>query len=77
MASGTSFAAPLVTGLAALLVSHTPNLPPDTVRDLIERNAQKLPDAGTPGWSGAGRIRMRQSLEQPRYFLGAPGTVRQ
>jgi subtilisin family serine protease len=77
VASGTSFAAPLVSGLAALLISRNPNLSPDTVRQMIAATAQPLPDGSTPLWDGAGRIRMRTALNLPRYYLGASGVGRQ
>ncbi len=76
VASGTSFAAPLVTSLAALLVSHNANLSPESVRRLIVETAAPLPDRDTPGWAGAGRIRMRVALAQPRFFLGVAGVAR-
>jgi len=75
--SGTSFAAPFVSALAALIISHNPNLHPETVRSMIVRAAAPLPDGGTPGWDGAGRIRMRASLDLPRYQIGAPGVIAQ
>ncbi len=77
LASGTSFAAPLVSALAALIDSHTPNLSPAAVMQIIKQTAEPLPDGATPGWDGAGRIRMRQALNLPRFYLGAPGTTRQ
>jgi subtilisin family serine protease len=77
LASGTSFAAPLVSALVALIDSRTPNLSPDQVVQIIKQTAEPLPDAGTPGWAGAGRIRMRQSLNLQRFYLGAPGTTKQ
>jgi len=76
VASGTSFAAPLVSSLAALLVSHNANLSPESVRRLIVDTAAPLPDRDTPGWAGAGRIRMRVALAQPRFFLGVAGVAR-
>jgi subtilisin family serine protease len=74
-ASGTSFAAPLVSSLAALIVSKNPNLNPETVRWMILRAATNLPDGDTPGWDGAGRIRMRAALELQRYQIGSPGVL--
>jgi len=45
-ASGTSFAAPRVAGLAALHLSERPNLSPEEVEELLRQSAI---DAGTPG----------------------------
>jgi subtilisin family serine protease len=73
LASGTSFAAPLVSALAALVVSHTPNLSPEAVQDIIAASAEPLPDGAFPNWDGAGRIRMRDALAIPRFYLGVPG----
>jgi thermitase len=73
VSSGTSFAAPLASALAALLISQTPNLNPEAVRQIIMSTAEPLPDRGEPNWAGAGRIRMRDALGVPRYYLGAPG----
>ena len=77
IASGTSFAAPIVSGLAALIVSRHPNLSPDGVRRMIAATAENLPDGATPNWDGAGRIRMRAALSLPRYSLGTPGVAKQ
>jgi thermitase len=61
--SGTSMAAPHVSGLAALILSLDPNLSPDQVKAIIETTAD---DLGTPGWDpyfGNGRINARRALE--------------
>lgn len=60
--SGTSFAAPMVAGLAGLILSLQPELGPDEVRRIIERSAV---DLGEPGWDkyyGWGRIDMAATL---------------
>jgi thermitase len=60
--SGTSMAAPHVSGLAALLWSVSPSLTKDQVRDFIQDNAV---DLGTPGWDqyfGHGRINAWKAL---------------
>jgi subtilisin family serine protease len=76
VASGTSFAAPMVTALAALIVSKNPFLSPTVVRQMITRTAVSLPPGETPGWAGSGRIRMQQALKVRRYVIGAPGLSR-
>ncbi|MGI8549816.1 MAG: S8 family serine peptidase [Dehalococcoidia bacterium] len=68
---GTSFAAPLVAGEAALLISQNHLLTPDLVRSLIQGGAVRLDDAGTPNWAGAGRIDLAASLRLvPAGFYG-------
>jgi thermitase len=54
--SGTSFAAPLAAGAAALAWSIDPNLTPDEVEDMLKSTAK---DLGDPGWDpiyGWGRL---------------------
>jgi thermitase len=57
--SGTSFAAPLAAGAAALAWSIAPNLTPDQVQAILFDTALKYADLGDPGWDeqfGWGRI---------------------
>lgn len=54
--SGTSFSAPIVAGVAALVMSVNPDLGPDEVQDLLKHTAK---DLGSTGWDsgfGWGRI---------------------
>lgn len=44
LTSGTSFSAPLVSGVAALILSVNPNLTQKEVVDIIEKSARKLPN---------------------------------
>jgi subtilisin family serine protease len=62
-ASGTSFAAPMVAGLAGLLLSRNAALSNEDVRAIIRATAAPLPDFHLEAWAGAGRIRMKQALE--------------
>jgi thermitase len=55
-AGGTSFAAPIVAGVAALVLSVNPNLSGPQVQDIMKRNSD---DFGTAGWDiyyGSGRV---------------------
>ena len=67
-ANGTSFAAPMVTALATLLLSENPSLPPDVVRGVIRATAHDLPDDGEMLWDGAGRIQVLAAMQLARYW---------
>lgn len=61
--AGTSFSAPYVAGVAALLRSFRPALTPDEIESLLERTAT---DLGTPGRDdvyGWGLVRPAEALE--------------
>ncbi|MBI5283594.1 MAG: S8 family serine peptidase [Chloroflexi bacterium] len=73
--AGTSFAAPQVTGLVALMLSRTPTLKPDSVLNIIRTTADPVPAGVQPDWAGAGRINMLKALK-PQYRIGAAGTTR-
>lgn len=68
---GTSFSAPIVAGVAALLLSQNPLLTPALLRDVLQAGAMPLPDGDTPGWAGAGRVDMLGALQAvPAAFYG-------
>jgi subtilisin family serine protease len=69
-ASGTSFAAPFVTGVASLLIARNPTLTPEQVRRMILQSAK---DVETPGWdrlTAYGRLDARAALmaDPDRYL---------
>jgi subtilisin family serine protease len=71
-ASGTSFAAPLVSGLASLMIANDPSLTNVQVMQIIKSTAR---DVGLPGvdqYTGYGIIDARAALAAPKdYFLVA------
>jgi subtilisin family serine protease len=73
--SGTSFSAPQVAGLAALVLSRRPGTPPAVVHELIRSTAVAVPEGNRRDWAGEGRIDMAAALA-PQFRLGIPGTTR-
>lgn len=63
--SGTSFAAPLVSAAAALLLSNNPSLTPDQVLACLQSSADNIDifNASYVGQLGAGRLNVRQALQ--------------
>lgn len=62
-AAGTSFAAPIVVGVAALVLSVNPSLTPAQVRDIVKQSAD---DLGTKGWDpsyGSGRVNASRAVQ--------------
>jgi subtilisin family serine protease len=77
VASGTSFAAPQVSGLAALMLSMNSSLSATRVTDIIKQSVTPL--AGAGDWAGSGRIDMLKTLQavQNDRPAGAPCVVQQ
>lgn len=71
-ASGTSFAAPLVSAVASLIWANNPDLTNEQVERMLLESAD---DIGLPGWDhyfGAGRLNAYKALKSdPDYFLTA------
>jgi len=67
--TGTSMAAPMVTGTAALMFQANPKLTPNLVKAIIEYTAQKYAyDSLT---QGAGFLNTRGAIELARFFITA------
>ena len=73
IAQGTSYSAPLVTGLFALMKSRNSRLPMDEYIAIARATATPAPAAPHGGnWSGSGLINIRAALEQmPMTITGA------
>jgi subtilisin family serine protease len=71
-ASGTSFSAPLVAGLASLMIANNPSMTNRQVMNVIKSTAR---DVGLPGvdqFTGYGIVDARAALKAPKeYFLFA------
>jgi len=63
--SGTSFAAPLVSAAAALLLSNNPSLTPAEVLSCLQSSADNIDvfNSNYTGLLGAGRLNVRQALQ--------------
>jgi serine protease AprX len=62
--SGTSEAAAVTSGAAALLLSQRPNLTPDQVKMILTSTAHRLP-AADPIAQGHGLVNMKEALSAP------------
>jgi len=82
-ASGTSFSAPLVSGLASLLKGYNNNLYNDDIRQIIRLSADKVPAMNGANFTdqyGYGRINAGRALalvrdNQLRHWTTTGGTV--
>lgn len=71
-ASGTSFSAPLVAGLASLMIAKDPSLTNRQVMNIIKSTARDVGAPGVDQYTGYGIIDARAALQAPKdYFLFA------
>lgn len=67
--SGTSMAAPHVTGIASLLKTYNANLYNDDIEHIIQLSANKVPGMNGQDWTqeyGYGRVNARRALDKLR-----------
>jgi hypothetical protein len=67
--SGTSYACPMATGVAAMIFSANPNLAPDDVQDVLYTSSD---DLGTPGYDqnfGWGRVNTFKAVTQALTYV--------
>ena len=72
IASGTSFAAPLVSGVAALMLSHYPNLTSMQLRAYLTMRADDLEEEGGDDASGYKKVNAARSLDPLIPFVFPP-----
>jgi serine protease len=75
--AGTSFSAPLVSGVVALMLSVAPNLTATQVRDFLKASAKPFPAGSncTPGTCGAGMLDAPGAVRQALVTTGTPVPV--
>ncbi|MEM3478744.1 MAG: S8 family serine peptidase [Candidatus Bathyarchaeia archaeon] len=61
--SGTSFSAPIVAGVAALIFSANPSLTPADIEQILESTAVDLGDTGYDVYYGWGRVNAYEALK--------------
>lgn len=61
-ASGTSYAAPFVTGVAAMVLSQAPQIDHATLREIILLSASQAPSAGSSAVASGGCVNAYQAL---------------
>ncbi len=74
-ASGTSAAAPHVSGLAALVLSVNPRLTNDQVKRILQETADDLGVPGRDEYYGAGRINAYKAVLAARATLAGPAAA--
>jgi subtilisin family serine protease len=75
-ASGTSFSAPLVSGLISLMLGNDPNLTNRQIMTIVKSTAR---DVGTPGvdqYTGYGVVDANAALKAPRDYILLAGINR-
>ncbi|ALA60508.1 S8 family serine peptidase [Nitrospira moscoviensis] len=70
--SGTSFSAPMVSGVASLIWAKYPNLTNVQVERMLLESADDVEEPGWDNYTGAGRLNAVAALKaDPNYFLTA------
>lgn len=72
---GTSFAAPVVAGVAALMFSINPSLTPTQVITLLKQNADDLGPAGWDPTYGNGRVNAARAVSAAAGLKGTADTL--
>ena len=69
-ASGTSFSAPIVTGIVSLMLSKNPKLTPDQVKEILQQTAKDVEVPGVDQYTGYGVVDAAAALRaKPGFFI--------
>ncbi len=63
--NGTSFSAPIVSAVSALILSQNPQLGPGQVRNILKTSAEDILFSGWDEFSGSGRVSALKALNIP------------
>lgn len=70
--TGTSFATPIVTGVASLLLSNNPGLSPAQLKRVLEQSARDVEIPGRDRFTGYGVVDAKAALAaDPNFFIDA------
>lgn len=75
-ASGTSFSAPLVTGLVSLMLANDPSLTNRQIMAIVESTARDVGTQGVDQYTGYGLIDARAALKAPKDYVLLAGINR-
>lgn len=71
-ATGTSFAAPIVTGIASLLLANNPGLDPAALKNVLVQSARDVESPGVDLLTGYGIVDARAALQaDPAFYVRA------
>ncbi len=80
--TGTSYAAPQASGVAALMLSVNPNLTPDEIRTILRKTAYKIPAYSScfnsNGWCnevGYGLLDAYAAVDMAQYYISGNDTL--
>jgi subtilisin family serine protease len=70
--TGTSFATPIVTGVASLLLSNNPGLTPANLKRVLEQSARDVETPGRDRFTGYGIVDAKAALSaNPEFYIYA------
>lgn len=75
LSSGTSYAAPMIAGVAGLMLSVNPDLSPDEVLNILKSSADDIYIDGWDSLTVSGRVNARRSVESAAFGADAEALI--